>query len=157
MGFWIAALILLAAGVLVFWFTRSDSSQEGYPRRGKDNTRTGAAGPTLRPQLERLRISGRYWGVRIEHGGAGNACDAVLSLTGASFAFDEAPPLPLPECAAMRCGCRYVGLEERRNGTPRRQTPDRRDKIRYEPKREARRKQPDRRKINKAWTDQSSQ
>ena len=154
MALWITALLLLAAGVLVYRFTRSEPTQEDYPRRGKAVDR---GGPVLRPQLERLKASGRYWGVRLEHGGAGNACDAVLSLSGSSFAFEEAPPLPLPECAAMRCGCRYVGLEEQRNGTPRRQNADRRDKIRYEPRREARRKQADRRKINKAWTDQSSQ
>ncbi len=111
----------------------------------------------MRPQLERLYQDNRFWGVRIEHGGEGNACEAVLAHDQRCYDFKEAPPLPLPDCQALRCSCRYIGVEDRRLSPPRRQTHDRRDKIRYEPTREARRSQPDRRKLNKSWTDQTSQ
>ncbi len=109
----------------------------------------------MRPQLERLYNDGRYWGVRIEHGGPGNACDAVVRCTENRYGFEEAPPLPLPECAAMRCACRYVGVEEQRVPPPRRQLHDRREAIRYEPKRGSRRKEKDRRRLNK-WDDQTN-
>ena len=152
MAVWIVAFILLAGAGVIFWL-RHDRSGTSHAR--PQTTRQDPEKPRLRPQLERLYRDGRYWGVRIEHDGTGNACEAVLQCSDDRYSFENAPPLPLPECAVTRCSCRYIGLEEQRQPPPRRQTSDRRDKIRYEPKRGSRRREKDRRKLNK-WDNQTT-
>ena len=152
MAVWIVVLTLLAGVGAIFWLRRGrPEPARHHPRTSRQDPRE----PRLRPQLERLYRDGRYWGVRIEHDGSGDACEAVRAHGDDRYSFENAPPLPLPECAAMRCSCRYEGLEEQRQPPPRRQTTDRREKIRYEPKRGSRRAQKDRRSLNK-WDDQSS-
>jgi hypothetical protein len=73
-------------------------------------TRRGAGSGDSRVQLEKLRSSGHYWGVKIQPG----QCNAIRSFAGRRFSFDEAPELPLPHCTAKRCSCSYVGVTERR-------------------------------------------
>jgi hypothetical protein len=63
-----------------------------------------------RAELQRLRSSGHYWGVKIQPG----QCNAIRPFAGRRFSFDEAPALPLPGCTAKRCSCSYVGVTERR-------------------------------------------
>jgi len=50
---------------------------------------------------------------------SGHPCAAVQACKGKRFLSSEAPRLPLPECDAPRCECRYRHYEDRRNG-PRR-------------------------------------
>lgn len=155
MAVWIVALILLAGAGLLLWLRR-EGPRTPAARPGRLPERDPLrAKLRLRPQLERLYLDGRYWGVRIEPGEAGDACDAARRCVSGRFSFENAPSLPLPECANTRCSCRYAGLPEQRNPPPRRQTPDRREKIRYEPKRGNRRQEKDRRKLNK-WDDQTN-
>ena len=45
-----------------------------------------------------------------------NACEAAKSLIGKRFLSKEAPPLPLTDCTAISCRCRYVHHEDRRMG-----------------------------------------
>ena len=59
-----------------------------------------------------------YRGVSIRF--SSNACDAVKRLADRHFLAREAPPLPLPECRARHCGCRYVHHADRRSGEDRR-------------------------------------
>ena len=153
MAVWILVLILLAGAGFSVWL-RCGSVKRNHTNKPL-TTHKKPRKAALRPQLERLHQDGRFWGVRIEHDGAGNACDAVVRATDARYSFERAPPLPLPECIVSRCSCRYVGLEEQRHPPPRRQSHDRRDKIRYEPKRGSRRLEKDRRKLGK-WDDQHS-
>lgn len=153
MAVWIVALLLIAGAGAIFWLRRA-SPQPPAVRPGQEDE---AVQRRLNPQLEYLHQNNRFWGVRIEHGGEGNACDAILEHSQRCYDFNEAPPLPLPQCAALRCSCRYIGVDDRRLSPPRRQSHDRRDKIRYEPTREARRRLQDRRKMNKSWTDLTSQ
>jgi hypothetical protein len=61
-------------------------------------------------ELNKLRHSGSFWGVRILPG----KCTAIRPFTGRSLTFEEAPKLPLPGCKAWRCSCTYVGIPERR-------------------------------------------
>jgi hypothetical protein len=49
-----------------------------------------------------------------------NACEAAKQLTDKRFLSNEAPKLPLPECAASTCHCRYAHYEDRRDGEERR-------------------------------------
>jgi hypothetical protein len=43
-------------------------------------------------------------------------CDAAQGLRGVRFLGDEAPPLPLENCTAETCHCRYVHHVDRRTG-----------------------------------------
>ena len=46
----------------------------------------------------------------------GNGCDAAQALKGCRFLGDEAPTLPLKNCTAEVCDCRYVHHVDRRTG-----------------------------------------
>jgi len=47
------------------------------------------------------------------------ACAAVLACKGKRFLSAEAPRLPLPECDARRCDCKYRHFADRRDGARR--------------------------------------
>ncbi len=49
-----------------------------------------------------------------------SACDAAREMSGRRFLASAAPRLPLPECGAMECRCRFVHHKDRRTGTDRR-------------------------------------
>ncbi|HTV96536.1 MAG TPA: hypothetical protein VME42_11040 [Steroidobacteraceae bacterium] len=49
----------------------------------------------------------------------GSACGAAQACRGRRFLSHEAPRLPLPECDAAACDCRYRHFDDRR-GPPRR-------------------------------------
>ena len=45
-----------------------------------------------------------------------NCCQAVRDMSKQAFLTNSAPSLPVPECDAMSCRCRYTYLEDRREG-----------------------------------------
>lgn len=49
-----------------------------------------------------------------------NACDAAKAMTGRRFLATAAPRLPLPECGALECRCKFAHHEDRRAGRDRR-------------------------------------
>ena len=49
-----------------------------------------------------------------------NACDAAKAMTGRRFLSSAAPRLPLPECDALECRCRFAHHSDRRTGRDRR-------------------------------------
>ena len=49
-----------------------------------------------------------------------NACDAAKEMSGRRFLSTAAPRLPLPECNALECRCRFVHHKDRRAGKDRR-------------------------------------
>jgi hypothetical protein len=49
----------------------------------------------------------------------GNSCRAATRHAGKRFLSEEAPTLPLPECTAAQCTCRYQHHEDRRSGSRR--------------------------------------
>jgi hypothetical protein len=51
---------------------------------------------------------------------AANACEAAREMSGRRFLSSAAPRLPLPECDALDCRCRFVHHKDRRSGTDRR-------------------------------------
>lgn len=51
---------------------------------------------------------------------AGDACDAAKAMEGRRFLAGAAPRLPLPECDAAECKCRFRHHEDRRAGQDRR-------------------------------------
>jgi hypothetical protein len=44
-----------------------------------------------------------------------NGCDAAREIAGKRHLLDEAPELPLAECAADTCNCRYFRYGDRRS------------------------------------------
>jgi hypothetical protein len=59
-----------------------------------------------------------FRGVAIKTGS--QCCEAAKQLQGARFLSASAPRLPLPDCGAAACRCRYVHFQDRRSGDDRR-------------------------------------
>ena len=99
-------------------------------------------------ELNKLRHSGSFWGVRIQSG----KCAAIRPFAGRRFTFEEAPDLPLPGCKAWRCSCTYIGVPERRRDE-RRIHNDRREVVRSDDEHIERRSFRGRRRGHKARND----
>lgn len=100
----ILILMLGIAGVVV-WRLRSASKETEY---GSD---TAAAQDKLNPY--------HCISIRSPKG----ACEAAKQLMGKRFLSREAPPLPLPNCTAKHCQCRYAHHDDRRVGGEERRAP----------------------------------
>jgi hypothetical protein len=59
------------------------------------------------------RVANPYHAVSIL--GSGAACRAARELSGVRFLSAEAPRLPLSQCKAANCSCRYRHHEDRRH------------------------------------------
>jgi hypothetical protein len=77
-------------------------------------------------QLYRLRENGVFYGVKIH----GSSCESAAKCAGIVFPFEEAPKLPLENCEAAICSCKYMGVPDRRDSADRRTGADRRFSIR---------------------------
>ena len=110
--------------------------------------RRGTGSPDKSGELNKLRRSGSFWGVRIQPG----KCTAIRPFAGRRFTFEEAPDLPLPDCKAWRCSCTYIGTPERRRDE-RRIHNDRRDVVRIDVEHVDRRSFRGRRRGHKARKD----
>lgn len=53
-----------------------------------------------------------------------NCCEAARQFGRMRFLCAKAPRLPVPECTAATCSCRYVHFADRRSGQDRRATYD---------------------------------
>lgn len=62
--------------------------------------------------------TGAYHAVAITY--SEKACDAAKALTGRRFLANAAPRLPLPECNALECRCKFTHYKDRRTGRDRR-------------------------------------
>ena len=62
--------------------------------------------------VERVRIVNPYHAVSVS--GSSRCCQAAKELTEVRFLSGEAPKLPLKECDAPHCECRYVHHDDRR-------------------------------------------
>jgi len=71
-------------------------------------------GPT-RDRRTSFGTSNAFHAVSIQP--AENACPAVESIKVQRFLSEEAPGLPLPDCNAVDCSCKYVHYADRRSGT----------------------------------------
>jgi len=67
---------------------------------------------TKRRDTGKLWSFRKYQAVAIRRGSA--ACKAVTMLEGKRFLSMDAPPLPLPDCDAKNCRCRYIYFDDRR-------------------------------------------
>ena len=135
---------LIVLGVLLVIFLGLAFRHRGVnPRLPSRPIRTPPA-----VQLEKLRISGRFRGVKIE-----SNCQASAHLIGHEYEFDNTPNLPSPGCVSEVCECGYVGLPERRHSPDRRGWSDRRASPRPG-SRDRRSKSPRRKADLAAWAAQ---
>jgi hypothetical protein len=72
--------------------------------------------------VQSLRVVNPYHAVRIAHQTA--CCKKVVELNGQLFLAAEAPKIPLPDCDAPKCRCRYIHSEDRRSTEERREPVD---------------------------------
>ncbi|MFQ5756979.1 MAG: hypothetical protein ACE5H7_12950 [Acidiferrobacterales bacterium] len=69
---------------------------------------------TDEPVATNVYVSTPHRAVSVRYGR--DACEAVRQLAEKRLLSKEAPPLPLRECTAEHCGCRYVPHPDRRSG-----------------------------------------
>lgn len=96
-------LLVLVAVLLVVWL---------YIRRRGQTRNDEEQAPVKRVE------DTRYHAVSIKFGK--DACAAAKGLTGERFLATEAPELPLRQCDAGVCECRFTHHEDRRTGRDRR-------------------------------------
>lgn len=80
-------------------------------RSNKQDTSTSSAST-------KKKKSTAYHAVSIKY--SENACDAAKAMTGRRFLATAAPRLPLPECDALECRCKFTHHDDRRTGRDRR-------------------------------------
>jgi hypothetical protein len=94
-------LVIAAVGALVWMFLRHRGKQIEPDKITEDKSTKSA-----------------YHAVSIKYDA--NACEAAQKMSGRRFLASEAPRLPLPECDAAECNCRFAHHEDRRSSTDRR-------------------------------------
>ncbi len=78
-----------------------------------------ASAPDRRGLSNQVRDS-KYHAVSVRPGNP--SCQAAVQLGRLRFLSRDAPKLPLPECTAQTCTCRYAHYADRRSGLDRRRT-----------------------------------
>ena len=69
---------------------------------------------SVRPvHTERARVVNSYHAVSIKPGP--RCCQTAKTMSGVRFLSKQAPRLPLPQCDAASCECKYVHHEDRRS------------------------------------------
>lgn len=97
------ALLVGVIVLLVIWlFVRRHSQSQKSPEPAKLDDKGNPA----------------YHAVSIKF--EANACDAARAMGGRRFLSSAAPRLPLPECNALECRCRFSHHKDRRAGKDRR-------------------------------------
>lgn len=80
-------------------------------RGGADAADTGSSSGAVKKDPTYHAVSIKY---------SGSACDAAKAMAGVRFLSTEAPRLPLPECDAAECQCRFAHHPDRRSNRDRR-------------------------------------
>ena len=80
------------------------------------------AKPAARREANRPADDSRFRAVSIRPGDG--SCEAARQFGNMRFLCAKAPRLPVPECTAAACNCRYVHYSDRRSGQDRRRTYD---------------------------------
>jgi len=100
----VTSLIAVAALLGLIWFVRR--------RPGSENVR-----PDEHLKATVIK-STKFHAVSIRPGP--NACDAAKNMEGRRFLSSAAPKVPLPNCDALECKCRFKHHDDRRSGGERR-------------------------------------
>ena len=105
-------------------FLPSGSARRGSSRKARPASAVRDYGDTIMGDhgdtaaQTQTDINKDFRGVQI-HPGPG-ACKLARAQKGQRYLMNEAPSLPLPECDADKCQCRYVKQRDRRSWEPRR-------------------------------------
>ena len=100
----VTSIIAIAVLIALLVFIRRNARQ--------DNVR-----PDERRKVQASKSS-RFHAVSLKF--SGDACQAAKDMYGRRFLSGAAPRIPLPECDALECRCRFVHHEDRRTGKDRR-------------------------------------
>lgn len=95
-------LVILSTAVFMLLFALLRGSGKNAARTGKRRSRYDRPDNKVR----------HYKAVSIRP--ASDSCQAAVSLEGYRFLTNHAPRLPIPECDAIQCHCRYEHHEDRR-------------------------------------------
>ena len=98
-------LLIIAVVLLLVWLVLRH-------RRGSRDSSKEAPPTPSRP------AETAYHAVSIKFGET--ACDAARAMSGRRFLSNAAPRLPLPDCDASECYCKFVHHSDRRSGKDRR-------------------------------------
>jgi hypothetical protein len=101
----VIAIVILLAALLLMRRTQKSISERPAPKRE-------AQSPVRKTQ------STKFHAVSIRLGS--NACTAAREIQGERFLASEAPQMPLPDCDASDCKCRFVHYKDRRTKDNRR-------------------------------------
>jgi len=101
-AFSLVAIVILTLSLLLFLRTRATTG-----RRPPLPRRPGKAKPDSKYHAVSLEISG-------------NPCEAATTIKGKRILSSTAPRIPLPECAAPVCKCRFIHHQDRRQASDRR-------------------------------------
>lgn len=102
MGLKTLAIILLLL-LSIWWLVRK-----------RRESRPDAAEPTIQTRKKKTA----YHAVSIKF--QKDACNAAKAMAGRRFLATAAPKLPLPDCDAAACACRFAHHDDRRSGKDRR-------------------------------------
>ncbi len=102
-AFSIIAIIILVVSILLFRRTRATTKKR----------------PAVPDRLGKVQSDARFLAVSLEN--LSGACAAAYAIQGERFLPTAAPRIPLPECDAPECNCRYVRHNDRRLSRTRRQ------------------------------------
>jgi LPXTG-motif cell wall-anchored protein len=78
--------------------------------------RDAAQSPAQKAPEDKGRSAYHAVSIKFDEG----ACEAAKAMGGRRFLANAAPRLPLPECDALECRCRFVHHADRRSGRDRR-------------------------------------
>jgi len=120
----IMLIVVLVATVLLFFYFKK-------PPKNSTTKPTKTNSPDQKTKRQSLMDSGKYFGLTIDCVNEAHCCPAALKLKNEEFSFNNAPILPLDECTKNSCCCKYIGLKNKRK-SHRRETIQRREKIRFE-------------------------
>jgi hypothetical protein len=112
----IAAIVISVFAI--YWMLRSPDRGRDQERRATQNRRAQSdrrSGNRRKAQgaTDTAQVTSRYRAASIFASRC--ACDAVKLVEGKRYLAAQAPKLPLQDCSAERCACRYVRHEDRRS------------------------------------------
>lgn len=105
-------LVVIAVAIMLFLRNRSPS---GQPGKGKPSARKQARAIQRKSTSRPVKTGEDFRCTSIKPGG--NACEAAKNLEGKRFLHSDVPHLPLTDCSAAQCSCKYNHHDDRREPT----------------------------------------
>ena len=100
----VTSIVAIAALILLYLFVRRRGTSENVRPDQQNKT---SAKPTS-----------KFHAVSIKY--KSNACEAAKKMAGRRFLSSAAPRIPLPDCDALECNCKFIHHKDRRDTDDRR-------------------------------------